>query len=503
MEQKIVVIGAGFAGLSAAACLAQKGFSVTVVEKNDQLGGRARIWQQEGFTFDMGPSWYWMPEVFEDYFALFGKKVSDFYDLKRLSPAYKVFFNENEVIDVPASMDDLYALFESKETGGAAKLKEFLKQAEYKYKVGMGDYVFRPSHSITEFIDLRFITESFRIQMLNSLSKHVRKYFSNPELIKILEFPVLFLGATPQNTPAMYSLMNYADLVLGTWYPMKGMNEIVKAMVKVASQQGVTFLTQTEVSQIVVENGKAKGVQTNRGFIEADIVVSGADYAHTDQKLLEKPYRNYSEKYWDRRVMSPSSLLFYLGVNRKVNTISHHNLFFDEDFELHAEEIYTHPQWPSKPLFYVCAPSKTDKTVAPEGCENIFILIPIAPDLEDSEEIREKYYNLVMERLERFTGQKIREHVIVKRSYCLEDFKRDYHSFKGNAYGLANILQQTAFFKPKLKSKKVSNLYYTGQLTVPGPGVPPSIISGRIVAEEIGKIWGKNQKSTASLSATN
>jgi phytoene desaturase len=281
------------------------------------------------------------------------------------------------------------------------------------------------------------------------------------------------------------------------------MNEIVKAMVKVASQQGVTFLTQTEVSQIVVENGKAKGVQTNRGFIEADIVVSGADYAHTDQKLLEKPYRNYSEKYWDRRVMSPSSLLFYLGVNRKVNTISHHNLFFDEDFELHAEEIYTHPQWPSKPLFYVCAPSKTDKTVAPEGCENIFILIPIAPDLEDSEEIREKYYNLVMERLERFTGQKIREHVIVKRSYCLEDFKRDYHSFKGNAYGLANILQQTAFFKPKLKSKKVSNLYYTGQLTVPGPGVPPSIISGRIVAEEIGKIWGKNQKSTASLSATN
>ena len=489
INKKIAVIGSGFAGLSAAAILAQKGFDVTIYEKNDQAGGRARIWEKDGFRFDMGPSWYWMPDVFENYFALFGKKVSDFYDLKRLDPGYRIYFGKDDVMDIPAGMKELEDLFESLEKGSSSKLRAFLKQAEYKYKVGMGQYVFRPSHSITEFIDLRLIRESFRIQLLTSMSKHVRSIFKNEKLIKLLEFPVLFLGATPQNTPAMYSMMNYADLSLGTWYPQGGMNEIVKAMVSVAKDSGVKFKLNTEVKKIEVLNGKAIAIETNAGSFSADLFVANADYQHVDQELLEKPYQSYSAKYWDSRTLSPSSLLFFIGLNKKLDGILHHNLFFDEDFELHAEEIYTKPAWPSKPLFYVSCTSKTDVEVAPENNENLFFLMPIAPGLKDDESIREKYFDIMIRRFEKLTSQTIRDSIIVKRSYALNDFSTDYHSFKGNAYGLANTLSQTAFFKPKMRSKKVKNLFFAGQLTVPGPGVPPSIISGQVVASEADKYF--------------
>ena len=492
MAKRALVIGSGFAGLSTASLLGKAGYEVTILEKNEQAGGRARRWEKDGFVFDMGPSWYWMPDVFENYFGLFGKKVSDYYELERLSPSYRVYFGEgDDFIDVPADMEELEAVFEGLEPGSSLKLREFLKQAAYKYEVGMRDYVFRPSHSIFEFIDLRLIRESFRIQMFSSMSKHVRKYFKHPKLIKILEFPVLFLGATPQNTPALYSMMNHADLTLGTWFPKGGMHKIVEGMVKVAEEMGVNIALNTEVQRIVVEDGVARKVITNQGEFTADIIIANSDYQHTDQKLLDAPHRNYSAKYWDKRTMSPSSLLFYLGVNKRLKNLLHHTLFFDEDFALHAEEIYTNPKWPSKPLFYASATTTTDPGGAPAGMENLFLLIPLAPGLKDDDETREIYYHMVMDRLERITDQSIREHVILKRSYAMRDFEQDYHSFKGNAYGLANTLLQTAFFKPKLKAKKVKNLYFTGQLTVPGPGVPPSLISGQVVADEVVKVWGK------------
>jgi len=445
LSKKIIVIGSGFAGLATATCLADRGYDVTVLEKNSVPGGRARQFKEAGFTFDMGPSWYWMPEVFDEYFELFGKKTADYYDLKRLDPSYSIYFGKDDIMKVPAKIEDLYALFELHEPGSSDNLKKFLKEAQYKYQVGMNEFVFKPGHSIFEFADARVLKSLFRLQLFQPMSTHVRKLFKNEKLIKLLEFPVLFLGATPQNTPALYSLMNYADLSLGTWYPMGGMFKIIEAM------------------------------------------VSLADYHHVDQMLLEPAKQNYNEKYWDKRTMAPSSLLFYLGVNKKIEGIKHHNLFFDESFEQHATEIYENPQWPSKPLFYVCCPSKTDDSVAPEGHENLFLLIPLAPDLKDEEATREKYYNIIMDRLEDLTGQKIREHVVYKRSFAHNDFKKDYHAYKGNAYGLANTLFQTAFLKPKLKNKKVKNLYYAGQLTTPGPGVPPSLISGQVVATEIDK----------------
>ncbi len=487
MTKKVIVIGAGFSGLAAATSLAQAGYEVTILEKNDIAGGRARKFEVDGFTFDMGPSWYWMPDVFDNYFERFGKKTSDYYDLKRLDPSYQIYFGENDIMDVPAKMEELEAMFEALEPGSAKNLRHFLAEAKYKYEVGMNEFVFKPSHSIMEFADVRVLKSMFRLQMLTSMSKHVRQLFKNEKLIKLLEFPVLFLGATPGNTPAMYSLMNYADLALGTWYPMGGMHKIVEGMVSLAEEFGVKIKLGEEVKKVYIPNGHATRVITENGEYECDAVVGAADYHHIEQQILEPQHRRYSEDYWSKRTMAPSSLLFYLGVDKKLENLHHHNLFFDEDFELHAQEIYEDPKWPSKPLFYVCAPSVTDASVAPVGKENIFVLIPLAPDLEDTEALREKYYNIVMERLEKHTGQSIRDKVIYKRSYAHADFKKDYHAFRGNAYGLANTLLQTAFLKPKMKSKKVENLFYAGQLTTPGPGVPPSLISGQVVATEISK----------------
>ena len=437
--------------------------------------------------FDMGPSWYWMPDVFEQYFARFGKKPSDYYELVRLDPSYSIFFGNEDIMEVPAKMEELYAMFDRYEPGSAKNLKKFLDEAQYKYKVGMADFVHKPGHSILEFADLRVLSSLFRLQMFTSMARHVRKLFKNEQLIQLLEFPVLFLGATPENTPALYSLMNYADMALGTWYPMGGMHKIIEGMVSLAEELDVEIRLNQEVKQVHVPNGRATKVITQDSEHEADVVVGGADYHHVEQHLLAPEHRTYNQQYWDKRTMAPSSLLFYLGVDKKLEGLHHHNLFFDADFGRHAVEIYDQPQWPSDPLFYVCAPSVTDPSVAPEGKENLFILIPLAPGLEDSEAQREKYYDIVMGRLETLTGQNIREHVVFKRSFAHADFERDYHAYKGNAYGLANTLMQTAFLKPKLRSKKVNNLYYTGQLTTPGPGVPPSLISGQVVAEEIFK----------------
>lgn len=485
-QKKVVVIGSGFAGLSAATHLAENSCLVTLVEKNESLGGRARKFVHQGFVFDMGPSWYWMPDVFDRYFAHFGKKTSDYYNLIRLDPSYAVVYGENDILNIPANLDEFKAMFEGLEPGAGKRLEDFLAQAKYKYEVGIHDLVTKPSRSIFEFTSPGLLLDMMRMDIFQSMSKHVRKYFSHEKIIRLMEFPVLFLGETADNIPALYSLMNYADIALGTWYPMGGMHEIIKGMVSLAEEKGVKFRLDAEVEEIEIENGIAKRVRLKSGEkIEADVVVAGADYHHVDKHLINPKYSNYTEEYWNKRVMAPSSLLFYIGVSKRLNNLKHHNLFFDEPLGPHADAIYKNPRWPEKPLFYASVPSITDQSVAPEGMENLFLLVPLAPDLEDSEETREKYYGIIMDRLEKISGQEIRSHVVYKRSYAHSDFKADYHAFKGNAYGLANTLLQTAILKPSLKNKKVKNLYYTGQLTVPGPGVPPSLISGHVVAKEV------------------
>ena len=483
--KKAIVIGTGFAGLSAACFMAKNGYNVTILEKNSSVGGRARKFETDGFLFDMGPSWYWMPDVFERFFAQFGKKVEDYYNLVRLDPSYQVIFNEHEKWNIPKDVSGLAQLLESIEKGAGHQLKLFLEEAAVKYNVGMKDLVFKPGRSLTEFMSVDFFKGLVKLDLFTSHSKHVRKYFSNPKIISLLEFPVLFLGAKPQDTPALYSLMNYADIQLGTWYPMGGMHKIVEAMVGLASSLGVEIKCNEAVTGFETKAGTVTHVKTKDNNYPCHVVIAGADYHHIDQEVIDLPFRNYSPAYWEKRTMAPSSLLFYLGINKKLAGLQHHNLFFDEDFGQHAIEIYDNPQWPSKPLFYVSCPSITDTSVAPAGKENLFILIPVAPGIEDTNEIREKYFDIVMNRLETLTGQSIKQHIIYKKSYAHQNFMEDYNSFKGNAYGLANTLNQTALLKPSIKSKKLSNLYFTGQLTVPGPGVPPSLISGEVVAQEI------------------
>ena len=486
-KKKVIVIGAGFSGLSTATELASKGYEVEIFEKNEQAGGRARVFQEKGFTFDMGPSWYWMPDIFDQYFERFGKKTSDYYTLKRLDPSYSVILSDQEVVDMPADYQQLRSLFESIEPGAANALDRFLEQAAYKYKVGIQEFVWKPSISITEFLSLRLLVDAIRMDVFQSFYTHVRKYFKSSTLLKLMEFPILFLGAISQNTPAMYSLMNFAEIKLGTWYPMGGMHMIVKGMVELAKSKGVQIRLNTQVTGFSIVGGEVKGVKTENGVFEADAVVASADYHHVET-LLGESHRNYDENYWDKRVMAPSSLLFYLGINKRLPRLKHHNLFFDRDFSVHSHEIYTDPAWPSDPLFYASAPSVTDPSVAPEGSENIFLLIPVAPDLVDTEEMREKYFDQLMDRLEAYCGVSIRDSIVFKRSYAHQDFKQDYHAFKGNAYGLANTLMQTAFLKPSLKNMKLGNMFYTGQLTVPGPGVPPSLISGIVVAKEVDQL---------------
>jgi phytoene desaturase len=485
-SNNVIIIGSGFSGLSAACHLAKNGFKVTVLEKNEQAGGRARLFETNGYRFDMGQSWYWMPDVFDRFFEQFGKKTSDYYQLIRLNPSYQIFFTNNEKVLIPADIDDLYQTFEQIEKGSGEKLNNFLAEAGYKYDVGMKDLIYLSGSSITDYFSMKVLKGLFKTDLLTPFSKYARKFFKNPRLLQIIEFPTIFLGATPQNTPALYSLMNYADMKLGTWYPMGGMHEIVLAMSDLAKSLGVEFQFNAPVNKIITnKNNEIEGVQVGETIHKANIVVAAADYEFVEQNLLDISQRKYSKKYWDSRTLAPSSLIYYLGINKKLKNLQHHNLFFDADMSIHTNEIYDEPKWPSQPLFYVCCPSKTDPSVAPENCENIFILIPVAPGLEDTQEIKDAYFQKVMTRLETHIGESILPFVEYKKDYAQSNFISDYNAFKGNAYGLANTLLQTAFFKPSMKSKKVKNLYYTGQLTVPGPGVPPSIISGEIVATEI------------------
>jgi phytoene desaturase len=490
MKRKITIIGSGFSSLSAACYLAQAGNQVTIFEKNSSPGGRARQMHQDGFVFDIGPSWYWMPDVFEKFFSDFGKKPSDYYQLDRLDPGYQVYFGKDDSMLIGDSLEKIYTEFEKVEAGSAKKLKRFIGKAAHNYKIAIDELVYRPGISPLELLTPDTIKKLG--YFFTTVKREVVKEFKNPKLAQILQFPVLFLGAKPSNTPAFYNFMNYADFGLGTWHPKEGMYSIVKGMVTLAESLGVKIELNFPVESILVKNKKAFGVKIKGEEILSDVVLSGADYHHTET-LLEPEHRTYSEAYWSKKVFAPSSLLFFIGLDKKVKNVSHHTLFFDVDFDVHAESIYDDPKWPKEPMFYANFPSKSDASMAPKGKEGCFLLVPVAPGLEDTESLREEYFEIVFQRLEELTGQSLRNDILFRKSFCVNDFKSEYNSYKGNAYGMANTLLQTAFLRPKLKSKKVENLFFSGQLTVPGPGVPPALISGKLVAGLIEKATTTNR----------
>lgn len=482
-KKKAVILGSGFSSLSAACYLAQAGLEVHVYEKNSTIGGRARRWSKGGFNFDMGPTWYWMPDVFEKFFNDFGKSSSDYYELIKLDPAYKVHFSENDSVVIAGDTEQIVNSFEKIEPGSSVRLRRFLKKAQRNYEIAINDLVYSPGESPLELLNVQTLSRAN--QFLQSISNDAKKVCKDPRLQKVLEFPALFLGAKPSDTPSFYSFMNYADFGLGTWHPKKGMYSVVEGMAKLAGELGVRFHLNSPVTKIF--NGQpqlASGIEVADKFVKAEYVISGADYAHTET-LMEDSYRNYSTQFWEQKVFAPSALLFYIGFDKKIENVAHHSLFFDTDFDEHAKAIYDTQKWPSKPLFYASFPSKTDPYFAPEGKEAATILIPLAPGIEENDQIRNHYLNLVLDRLSTHTGQDLHKAVELYRSYAVKDFEKDYNSYKGNAYGLANTLKQTAFLRPKLKNKRLKNVFYAGQLTVPGPGVPPSLISGKICAESL------------------
>ncbi|MAN26120.1 MULTISPECIES: phytoene desaturase family protein [Mesonia] len=482
--KKIIIIGSGFSSIASSCYLAQQGHKVEIFEKNDTIGGRARQYKKDGFTFDIGPTWYWMPDVFERFFADFGKKPSDYYQLLKLSPAYQVYFGEEDKITIGDTLEKIYTEFDRIEPGSSQKLKKFIDQAKDNYDIAIKDLVYRPGESPLELVTLE--TAKKLGQFFSTIAREVRKEFKNKKLVQVLEFPVLFLGAKPSDTPAFYNFMNFADFGLGTWHPKGGMYQVILGIQRLAESLGVKFNTHQNVEKILVENKTATGIIANGTEHQADIVLSGADYHHSET-LLDQPYRQYSESFWEKKTFAPSSLLFYVGFDKKLKNVEHHSLFFDVDFEKHAHAIYDVSEWPEDPLFYASFPSKTDENSAPEGKEAGIFLIPLAPGIKDEQALRERYFEKIITRFEKITQQKIKKNIIFKKSFCVNDFIKEYNSYKGNAYGLANTLLQTAFLRPKLKSKKVKGLYFTGQLTVPGPGVPPALISGKLVSDLIKK----------------
>lgn len=488
MIKKTAIIGSGFSGLSAAAYAAKNGHEVHVFEKNSSLGGRARQFSTDnGYVFDMGPSWYWMPDIIENFFKDFDRKTSDYYELVSLDPQFEMVFEDGNM-SLPQSYSEMRNLFEDTEQGAGKKLDEFMNDAQYKYEVGMKDFVTKPCHSWMEFVSPKIAKSALKLDLLSNFHRFVRKYFKHPKLIMLMEFPVIFLGAAPKDIPALYSLMNYGGYKLGTWYPMGGFYKVIEAMSEVCIEQGVHIHLNSNVEKINVSNSKAQSVTINGKEISFDTVIASSDYHHTEENLIPKEYKNYTESYWKNKTFAPSCLIYYLGFKEKIPNLKHHTLFFENDLDLHTTEIYTDKKWPTKPLFYACCPSKTDKSVAPENGENVFLLMPIATGINDSEEIRERYFKEMIERLEKHTKTSgLVDKIAYKKSYSIKNFVEDYNAYEGNAYGLANTLNQTAVLKPSLRNKKIKNLFYTGQLTVPGPGVPPSIISGKIAATEASK----------------
>ncbi len=488
MRKRIAIIGSGFSGIAAAAYAAREGNEVYVFEKHAGPGGRARqLVTPNGYTFDMGPSWYWMPDIIENFFGDFGYKTSDYFELLPLDPQFEIIFAQDNIA-VPRSYDQLRSLFEKLEPGAGKRLDVFMKAARHKYEIGMREFVNTPCYSWREFLKPAIIKNVFRLNLFSDFRSYVARYFSNPKLQALMEFPVIFLGASPKKIPALYSLMNYGGYALGTWYPKGGFYELVKAMKTVAESQGARFKFGCNVDEIMTQAGRVTGLRVNGEQLAFDVVIGSSDYQHTES-LLREPLRNYDQRYWEQRTFAPSCLIYYLGFKVRIPQLKHHTLFFEHDLDNHIHAIYEDRRWPEQPLFYACCPSKTDPLVAPPGHENLFLLMPIATGIDDGESTREKYLKLMIERIERVTGMsQLQSKLDYKSSYCVSNFVADYNAYKGNAYGLANTLSQTAVWKPAIKNKHLSNLFYTGQLTVPGPGVPPAILSGKIVATEVNKL---------------
>jgi len=479
----VVVIGGGFGGLSTACYLADAGADVTLLEKNDQLGGRASRLEVDGFRFDMGPSWYLMPDVFERFFAHFDHEPADYYDLTRLDPHYRIFFKDGDRVDMVPDLEENRAVFESYEPGAGERFDEYLRKSKQNYEVGMEHFVYEDRTSITDYLDWNVAKNARGLSLIGSMQDHVEKYFEHPKLQQIMQYTLVFLGGAPNNTPALYNLMSHVDFNMGVYYPENGVGGVVDGMVELGEELGVDFRTDAPAAEIEGREGAfVTRTEDGREFY-SDYVVSDADYRHTEMELLDEEKRQYDADYWGSRTYAPSAFLLYLGVEGDVDPLAHHSLVLPTDWEDHFETIFEDPAWPDDPAYYLCVPSQTDDSVAPEGHSNLFALVPIAAGLEDTPELRETYRDLVLDDVKANTGVDLRDRIVVEETFCVNDFADRYNSTQGTALGLAHTLRQTALFRPSHRSSAVDGLYFTGSFTTPGIGVPMCLISGQLTAE--------------------
>jgi phytoene desaturase len=484
--RRVCVIGAGFSGLASAAILANEGFEVTLLEKNDRPGGRAMVWKESDYTFDMGPSWYMMIEAFDNFFSMFGKKPEDYYETMRISPSYRVFFGENEFFDIMDDINENYKIFDGFEPEGGKKLKKFIDKSQQMYNIALQKFLYKDYWTFGDLLDKSLIIDGLKLKIFTKLENYVKRFFTNDRARKIVSYHVAFVGASPPTSPAVYSLLAHCDMNLGIWYPMGGFGTIVDAMMKVGVEKGVDFKFNTEVLELVVEDNISKKVITNKGEIEVDLILNTGDYEHAEMELLEKENRSYQEKYWKKKMIAPSAFLIYLGLNKKLNNFLHHNFYFNSDWDKYFNQLFgSNPEWPEDPSIYITVPSKSDPSLIPPDGELMTILVLVSSELEDPESNREPYFEKIIDKVEKITGESFRDSIVVKRIVTHEHFKKTFNAFKGTALGLAHTLLQTALFRPHHKSKKVKNLYYAGHYTHPGVGVPVSIISAQLACEKI------------------
>ncbi len=503
MKKHVVIIGSGFGGLGSACLLAKSGYSVTVIEKNEACGGRASVFSKQGYTFDMGPSWYLMPDVFQQFFRLMGERVEDHLDLKKLSPSYRIFFKDIEkngvsplVVNLTSNIEKDILLFEQLEPGSGQQLRNYLASAAYQYTIAKDRFMYKNYDSIFDFFNRDTLIEGRKLSVFQNMDRYVRRYFHSDEIQKIMQYTLVFLGSSPYNTPALYNIMSHIDFNMGVFYPMGGIYKIIDALVTIAKKHGVTFRTNAPVAKILIENKKAIGVELENGErILADIVISNADIHHTETKLLPHSAREHSDKYWKKRVLAPSAFIMYLGINGRVPELTHHNLVFSRDWKKNFSEIFDDPKWPTDPSMYVSAPSVTDPTVAPPDKENLCVLVPMAPGLDYSDADLESYSEQILTTLEReMKIPDLRKRIELKQFFCSKDFASRYNSHQGTALGLAHTLMQTALFRPNNISKKVDNLYYVGADTNPGIGMPVCLISAELVWKRL-----MNDKSSGPI----
>lgn len=484
---EIIIVGAGFGGLSAAAFLAREGYDVTVLEKNDQPGGRANVYQEKDYYFDMGPSWYLMPDVYKNFYAEFGKKPEDYFKLEKLDPSYRIFYYDQKVIDLHPQMEKNYATFETFEAGGGLKLKKYLESSRELYEFSIEEMLYKDYNSILDLLNGRLLLKGYKLRLWENLQHYVEKQFKSDEARKILEYAIGFLGGAPDKTPSFYHLVSHADLTMGVYYPQGGMRRVVESVYQLAQSYGAKFVFNQTVENLEVEDNIIKSVHTSNTVYNPDLVIMNADYHHSEIELLPVKNQSYNERYWESRTLSPSAMVIYLGIDKRIDKLAHHNLFLNKDWEEGFDKVFDPEKaaWPEYPSYYVNVPSSTDKSAAPAGSDTLYILVPLAHTLEDTPQLREEFFNRIIDDLESKIGYNIRENIVVKKIFALKDFKNRYNAYKGTAFGLTHTLKQTALWRPAHHSKKVKNLYYTGQYTHPGIGVPMTMVSSQIVYKDI------------------